>query len=64
MTNPTFPWPMDKPVEEIIESFLDGDFIDDDRIIDYLITRLKLADGERDSYRELYREADNKWNKD
>ena len=29
-----------------------------------IIHRLKLAEGERDSYLELYREADNKWNKD
>jgi len=47
---------MDKPVEEILESFRDGDFIDDDRIIDYLLHRLKLAEGERDSVKSDFDE--------
>ena len=58
MTN--FPWPMDKP----IDSFAYSDGTPDNTVILYLIERVKLAEGGRDSYRELYREADNKWNKD
>lgn len=55
MTNPTFPWSLDKPLEELKE------WLDDEpmfkttygnhpsyTIVQYLLTRLKLVEGERD----------------
>jgi len=54
----SFPWPIDKPVEELVVihdgnclQFIDcgDDKTPEDLFIHYLLTRLKLAEGERDS---------------
>lgn len=50
MTNPTFPWPMDMPVEEIINGSHTGTEWAD--IILYLAERVKIAEGERDTLRK------------
>lgn len=49
MTN--YPWPMDKPIEEFSRELSHSWANNEDlsRHIDYLLARLKLAEGERDS---------------
>ncbi len=52
MTN--FPWPMDKPVEEIdslVKTDWSMDIFDLANVTNYLLTRLKKAESERDHER-------------
>jgi hypothetical protein len=39
---------MDKSLEEIWKEFVDGSYVPDEDIIDYLFARLKKAESERD----------------
>lgn len=48
MTN--FPWPMDKPIEEI-EAFLKKTYVFNTDAENYLLARLKKAESDRDMYK-------------